>query len=145
MNISATTDIDFITRCILANYDWLTDDGDTCPGLYFPPFGDNITWVKVEEYGVFLLEQKNFVMFECHTALLPTARGKAVDIGKQALKWAFENTPALRIITAVPETNQLALRMALKSGFIQYGINTGSFCKHGKLYSQFLLGINKGD
>ena len=144
MNISTTTDIDFITKCVLANFDWLNDDGDTDPDLYFPPMGDNITWVKVGEYGVFLLERKNFIMFEVHTALLPIARGKSVEIGKQALKWAFENIQNLqRIITAVPETNPLALRMAIKSGFVQYGLNPSSFCKNGKLYEQILLGINK--
>ena len=143
MEISVTTDIDFITKCILANFDWLTDDGDTDPDLYFPPFGDHISWIKVGEFGVFLFERKNFVTFECHTALLPISRGKAVDIGKQALQWAWDNTPALRIITSVPETNPLALRMAQKSGFVQYGLNINSFCKNGKLYDQTLLGINK--
>lgn len=138
-----TTDADFITKCILANYDWLTDDGSPEKEFYFPPFSDSVLWVRADDYGVFLLEKKNHVMHECHTALLPNARGKAVEIGKAAIAWAFNNTDARRIITAVPESNPLALRMALKVGFVLYGINPDSFCKHGKLYSQKLLGINK--
>lgn len=145
MNIFLTTDADFITRCVLQNWDWLRDDGADDKDFYFPLINEHVQWARAEDYGVFMLTRCNFVTFECHTALLQNARGKAVEIGKAALKFAFENTPALRIITAVPENNTLALRMALKSGFTQYGINPGSFMKNGVLLSQTLLGINKGD
>jgi RimJ/RimL family protein N-acetyltransferase len=128
---------------VLSNWEWLTDDGETEPEFYFPPMGH--IWVRVEDYGVFMLTKCNHIMAECHTVLLPNARGKAVEIGKAALQWAFDNTSALRIITAVPETNPLALRMAIKSGFVQYGNNPKSFQKNNILYDQVLLGINKGE
>ncbi|MFA6204464.1 MAG: DUF2824 family protein [Gallionella sp.] len=138
-----TFDVDLVTRCVLSNWEWLHDDGMTDPDFYFPPM-DKL-WVRVGDYGVFLLTQNNHVTFECHTALLPNARGKAVEIGKAALAWAFKHTPAKRVITAVPENNPLALRMALKSGFKIYGINPGSFSRNGELLSQTLLGISKGE
>jgi len=143
MNISFTTDADFITRCVLQNWDWLRDDGADDKDFYFPPINEHVQWVRVGDYGVFMLTRCNHIMFECHTTLLPSARGKSVEIGKAALKFAFENTPALRIITAVPENNPLALRMALKSGFRVIGVNEKSFQKNGTLYDQTLLGISK--
>jgi RimJ/RimL family protein N-acetyltransferase len=138
-----TFDVDLITRCVLSNWEWLHDDGMTDPYFYFPPMGESITWVKVGELGVFLLERKNFVTFECHTALLKTARGKAVDAGKAALDWAWANTRAECITTSVPSFNPLALRLALKVGFKIIGINEKSFQKNGIIYDQTLLNISR--
>ena len=145
MNIAITTDIDFIVSCVTnpCNYGKLVDDYSPDPGLYFPPMHEGLMWVKVEDYGVFLLTKQSHIMYEVHTVLLPHTRGKAVEIGKNALKWAFANTDAKRIITAVPSYNQLALRLAHKVGFKEYGINPASFQKDGVLYSQTLLGISK--
>lgn len=138
-----TTDTNFVVKCVLANWESLKDDEETNKDLYFPPM--NNIWVRAGDYGVFLLEKKNLIMSEIHTALLPEARGKAVEIGEAALKWGFDNLPVKRFVTAVPEFNPLALRMALKCGFKIYGTNPNSFQKNGKLYSQTLLGINKGE
>lgn len=143
MNISITTDADYITNCILANYEWLTDDGTPEQDFYFPPFGDGILWVKVEDFGVFLLEKKNHVMYEVHTVLLPNAHGRAIEIGKAALDWAWNNTSAQRIVTTVPEYNPLALRLALRVGFTVYGLNPLSFSKDGVLFDQTLLGLSR--
>lgn len=143
MKAEQTFDVDLITKCVVSNWEWLHDDGETDPEFYFPPM--NHIWVKVDDYGVFMLTKCNHVMAECHTALLKNAHGKAVEIGKAALNWAFKNTSALRIITAVPESNPLALRFALRSGFKQYGVNPKSFQKNNILYDQVLLGINKGE
>jgi RimJ/RimL family protein N-acetyltransferase len=89
------------------------------------------------------LDEKEHGVFECHTALLPSAKGKSTEIGKEALEWVFKNTEATKIITSVPENNPMALRMALKSGFKIYGNKPDSFLKHGKLLSQTLLEIRK--
>ena len=143
--IEVTHDVDFIVSCVTNPMVWdkLTDDG--APELYYPPLGSGIMWVRAGDDGVFLLVEQNHVTYEVHTILLPRARGRAVEIGKEALKWAFANTKAKRIITNVPETNQLALRLAKKVGFKQYGINQKSFQKNGVLHDQFVLGISKED
>lgn len=143
MNISITTNADYITKCVLVNWDMATDDGAPEREFYFPPFGDSVMWVKVEDSGVFLLEKKNHILYEVHTILLPCARGRAVEIGKAALDWAWNNTPAQRIVTSVPEYNPLALRLALRVGFTVYGINPLSFSKDGVLFDQTLLGLSK--
>ena len=147
MIIARTYDEVFITNCITHPTVWNASGDDSCgdAGLFFLKMQDGIIWIRAEDYGVFMLHAHNSILFECHTMLLPHAHGKAVKIAKQALAWAFENTPALRIITNVPDFNVLALRMALKTGFKQYGLNEKSFMKNGILRDQRVLGINKGD
>lgn len=143
--IEITNNIDFIVSCVTNPYTWdkISDDGAPDKGLYFPPIGGGIIWVRVGDYGVFMLSKQNHVTYEVHTILLPCAKGKAVEIGKQALGWAWDNTDAKRLITNVPSFNPLALRLAKAVGFIEYGINQKSFQKNGILYDQTILGISK--
>jgi len=145
MKAEQTTDTDFIVKCVTHPLVWdhLTDDASPDVEFYFPPM--NVLWVRVEDYGVFMLTKLNCATHEVHTILLPSAKGKAVEIGKTALQWAWDNTDAKRIITRVPEFNPLALRLALKVGFVKYGVNTKSFQKRGVLYDVIELGINKGE
>ena len=143
MEVSPTKDVDFIVKCVLCNWDVASDDNCGDPDFYFPPMYDGITWYRVDDFGVYCLEKKADKLYECHTVLLPMARGKAVNITKEALTWAWGNLPVERIITAVPEFNKLALRLALKCGFVQYGINEKSFHKRGVLYDQILLELFK--
>lgn len=143
MQISFTTDADFITRCVLQNWDWLRDDGETEQEFWFPQINEYVQWVRAGDYGVFLLERRNFIEYSVHTALLKHSRGRAVEIGIAALDWAFKNTTALRLTTTVPSCNPLALRLALKVGFKTIGINERSFQKNGIIYDQTLLGISK--
>jgi len=142
--ISRTTDIDFIVKCVTASWAALTDDGAPNINLYFPPMGEDTQWYRADDWGVYLLHKQNHVTWEVHTCLLPHARGKAVEIGREALAWVWENTPALRIVTQVPSFNPLALRLAKKCGFEVIGINKKSFQKNGVLYDVTLLGISKG-
>ena len=145
--IELTTDVDFIVRCITHPYVWgnISDDGAPPMDLYFPPVNESVLWIRAGEYGVFALHKHNYVTYEAHTILLPHAKGLAVNIGVDALKWVFENTPAKRVVTNVPSFNHLALRLALRVGFKKIGINERSFCKNGVLYDQTFLGISKGD
>jgi len=147
MNIERTEDECFITKCIIEPKVWeaCTDDGCGDPDLFFLKMDSNTIWIKAEDYGVFMLHGHNHVLFECHTMLLPHAHGHAVEIAKEALKWAFENTPAERIITSVPYYNVLALKLAHKVGFKQYGLNEKAWKKNGKLHDLRMLGINKED
>jgi RimJ/RimL family protein N-acetyltransferase len=144
--IKTTTDQQFIADCVTHELVWdkLVDDGSPPKELYFPPM-QGVTWLRAGEYGVFALHKLNHITSEAHTILLPTARGKSVEIGKSALKFAFENCDVKRIVTNVPEYNVLALRLALKVGFKEIGVNAKSFQKNGILYDQIFLGISKED
>lgn len=143
MNISQTTDIDFIVKCVMASWEMLIDDGAGDKDLYFPPMTDDAKWYRVDDFGAFLMVRQNFATFEVHTCLLPHAKGKAVDIAKEAIAWAWDNTLAQRIITSVPSYNPLALRLAKKAGMTIYGVNQMSFSRNGILHDVTLLGISK--
>ena len=106
-------------------------------------------WVMVSEgdtsLGVFMLNPLNCICYEVHTALLPEAWGRSVEITKDGVLWLFENTPCRRVITNVPEYNRKALLLAKKTGMVQFGINPKSFLKNGVLYDQIMLGLSKED
>jgi hypothetical protein len=146
MQIERTFDECFITDCITspAVWDASSDDGCGDPDLFFLKLDPNTIWIKAGDYGVFMLHANNHTMYECHTMLLPRAHGKAVEIAKEAMKWAFENTPATRIITAVPTYNVLALRLAHRVGFVQWGLNVNAWKKNGIMHDLIMLGVSKG-
>ena len=143
MKVIRTKEIDYIVECVMASWDQTCDDGSVARDLYFPDVSDNVIWLRVEDFGVFAFTKMNHILFEVHTILLPSAHGKSVDIAKAVVQWMWDNTCARRIITSVPEFNQLALRLAERVGFIRYGVNVKSFQKNGYLFDQTMLGINK--
>lgn len=141
-----TTDSDFIHKCVTEPIVWRagTDDSmtDIVPQWMFIPT-DGKLWLRAGDYGLFMGEPRNGIMYEVHTMLLPHARGKAVDIAKGAMQWMFDNTKCLKIITHVPVFNVLAKRLAEHCRMKLIGINTSSFLKNGVLYDQYLYGITK--
>lgn len=143
-----TQDIDFIHKCVTEPIVWRagSDDGlaNIEPDLFFIK-PDGKLWLRAEDYGLFMGEPRNAVTYEVHTMLLPSARGKAIEIAKGAINWMFANTRCLRITTHVPEYNFLAKRLSIKSDMEFIGIDKKSFLKDGVLYDQFIYGISKED
>ncbi len=73
-----------------------------------------------------------------------TCRGKeAIRLGKQAIKWIFDNTSAMKINARIPNYNTKVLHYAVAVGFEQEGLDIQGFMKNGKLYDQFILGIRR--
>jgi RimJ/RimL family protein N-acetyltransferase len=93
--------------------------------------------------GLFLIHQHNFVLFEGHTCLLPLAWGQSTDAAKACIAWLFENTSCRRLVTSVPDGNDLALRLAKRAGMTEYGRNPRSIQRGGRQLDQVLLGISK--
>jgi len=143
-----TQDIDFIHKCVTNPIVWRAsvDHGmiDINPEIFFIQT-DGKLWLRAGDYGLFMGEPRNSVMYEVHTMLLPHARGKAIEIAKGAIKWMFDNTRCLRLITSVPSFNVLAKRLSIQSGMKLIGNNEKSFLRDGILYDQYLYGISKED
>lgn len=124
---------------------------DFCPEKaydFVPPIDDAHTYVgayRGDEYlGLFLLHPHTHILWEVHTCLLPVAWGStALKCTTACAQWVWDNTPCQRLITAVPEGNELALRLARRSGMGEYGVNPKSFARGGVLISQTLLGMNR--
>lgn len=114
---------------------------------YQPVDLDELYWLKVvddETIGAFLVHPNNSVCYEVHTCILPDAWGnKAKKASQLLLKWVFENTVCMKLVTHVPAYNKLAKRFAKNAGMKEEGINRQSFLRNGELLDQYLLGITK--
>lgn len=144
-----TEDENFINHCLTHPAAWRMGSDDSLSGanprLFFAQI-DGILYIKAGEYGLLILKPMNYISFDVHVALLPEARGKAVDICNGAMQWVFEHSArSLRLTASIPEYNKLAIRLAYKIGMEFIGINKLSFQKDGKLFDQHLFGISKGD
>ncbi len=128
-------------------YDWVSDDSCPKAEYFFPLVNDQIIYLGCflnEEYvGLFMIVPQAMVWHDFHTCLLPNAWGLSVDFVKLAVDWMFKNTECRRLTTIVPENNKLALKLAKKSGAIEYGFNPGSWLKNGILSGVHMLGISK--
>lgn len=93
--------------------------------------------------GAFLFLPQSSVCYEVHLALLPGAWGRSSECLRGANAWMFANSPARRIVGAVPAFNRLANRCAERAGMTRYGTNFKSFQKGGELHDLTLWGVSK--
>lgn len=152
IHFERTSDMD-IVRGIARHpriYEGISDDfspkvGDFNP-IDHPDIWYVLAWDDKELLGMWTLVPENHVCWEVHTCLLPSAWGpRASRAVKLAIRWAFENSKCLRLVTKVPAYNRIALRFAERAGMTEYGVNPKSFMKNGELHDQHLLGISKSE
>lgn len=129
-------------------YPHISDDG--CPPRqdFAAHLDDSLIYLGAfdggEYLGLFLAHPQNLVCYEVHTCLLPSAWGESALLASTACRdWLFSNTPCVRIITNVPDGNDLALSFAKRSGMSEFGRNPKSIQVNGILLDQVLLGISK--
>lgn len=108
---------------------------------------DAFYWMMLDDgepAGVFLVHAHNSICYEMHTSILPRAWGdKSADGAQMLLAWAFNTTPCMKMITAVPAYNRAALRFAKAGGMVEEGNNRSSYLRNGELVDQIMLGITK--
>lgn len=127
---------------------WITDDGTGPADQFTPPDLPSVWYVAVRDgndfMGIWMFVPRNAICYEVHTCLLPKAWGSfAVEASRAMSRWMWENSPARRIVTAVPAYNRLALNLARNAGMTQYGTDPQSCLKGGKVWDVHLLGISK--
>lgn len=148
MKYELTDDSEFVTRCLTHPEIWRMGSDDLMmeirPEIFFAQKSNNI-WLKAGDYGAFICIPINHISLDVHVALLPGAKGKAVEISRGAIEWMFMNTCYLHMIASIPEYNKLAIRLAGEVGMEFIGINKGSFMKNRKLRNQYLFRIQKED
>jgi RimJ/RimL family protein N-acetyltransferase len=128
-------------------YPHISDDGSP-PAAEYRPIESEAVWYIVvrdeeEVLGLWMLHPHNSICWEIHTALLPNAWGERGQRAARLLpEWIWKNTLCRRVMTNVPDNNRLALRFAREAGMTEFGVNSASFLKNGKLWDQVLLGIS---
>lgn len=96
--------------------------------------------------AVCFLMPMNGTTLDLHSAILPSSRGKqAIQIGHEVIRWIWENTRYIKLLTWIPASNVPAYAFARKCGFAVEGRATMSFMKNGKLQDQILAGLSKGE
>jgi RimJ/RimL family protein N-acetyltransferase len=152
MTFERTRDWDYIRRVAQHEKLWphLSDDFSGEREEWRPNESEHLVYVKVvdgdEPLGFFLLVPHSPVLWDIHTALLPSAWGaRARAAAEGIVAWLWENTEAARLITAVPTQNRLALRFAQRAGMTEYGRNPRCYRKRGQLEDLILLGLSRPD
>ena len=129
-------------------YDVCGDDFQPAREAFEPRTDAAIWYVMAHDgdvlLGLFAIAPQNAICYELHSRILPEAWGPlAREALKGIIQWTFANTPALRIVTFCPSYNRLAVKIGLRVGFTEYGVNPKSWMKGGKLWDQILMGISK--
>jgi len=150
MQFCITHDMELV-RSVLTHpkiYPHIVDDGCPPASEYIPQDLPTVWYVRVDDdgefLGLFVFTRESTATWEVHTCLLPVAYGlRAWAAALTVVEWLWANSPAHRLITKVPETNRLALKLAERAGFERYGLNPKSFLKFGVLLDQILLGVSR--
>ncbi len=144
-----TNDAEFIKYCITHPAVWrhIHDDAakNIDPKLYFPPMS-GVIYIKAGEFGLILGKRLNYINYDVHIALLPNARGRAVEICRGAMEWFLKASDLpLRLTASIPSNRQYVIKLAEKIGMQYIGVNKKSFLLNGVLYDQIIYGISKED
>lgn len=145
-----TFDMDFVTECLTSPSVWRMSKNDLFknvePELFFISDKLPFYYLNVEPgYGVLIGEPVDLDVYEVHVALMPKARGEAISICTQAIKWFFDNENCQKLTASIPSFNHHAMRLAKHCGFSMTGKREKAFAKDGKNYDLHLFEITRRD
>jgi RimJ/RimL family protein N-acetyltransferase len=130
-------------------YRQISDDGSPPPEEFQPSDHPAVTYLMAyqgeELLGLYVLVPHNSVCWEIHVAMLPTAWGRARAATRALFAWLWTHTPCRRLVASIPESNRLALALALDTGMRIFGFNEKSFLRGGRLEGQIMLGLSRPD
>ena len=94
--------------------------------------------------AAFLFIGVNYIMYEMHVAIIEgDTRRNGVKYAVEAARWMFKNTPCQKIISYIPEENELSVMFAKVCGMEQKTIIKDSILRNGKLGNLVLLDATK--
>lgn len=94
--------------------------------------------------GVIIFYKRNSFCWDTHVAILPEFRGRfVVEAYKEAFRWMFEKSPALKVKAWIPAYNLAAITLARAVGMQKEGRGLGEWKKNGKLYDVLYFGLRK--
>lgn len=150
VSVELLSDMDLVRETLVQPHVWeaLSDDGFIRPDQFEPqPIRGNYyigAWDGSEYLGLMIVYTLNAICGDVHVALLKSCGGiRAVQAGKLAIQWVWDNTHFRRLTSTNPTCNRLGARFARLVGMTQYGINPRSWLKDGNLYNSILFGVDK--
>lgn len=144
MMVSRTLDVTKINNVLKhpAIFDRISEDGVFFE-VWQPDTKQAFYLTDDQNIGVMVYHWINGITLECHVQVLPEHREKAFEFGQKAIRWAWMNTEATKIVAQIPSLYPDVLRFAYKHGFSFEGNNKQSYRKNGNIYDQYYLGLIK--
>lgn len=146
-----TNDYDLLNKLLVRDpqlYPFLGDD--FAPAIADAQVNENPSlWYILARQGEEILgfwqfEMRSQILMEFHTVMPLDGRALAAfDELLGADGWLWKNTPCVRAVTFVPESNPIAHRFGVRAGLKAFGRNPKSFQKAGVAQDLILLGISK--
>ena len=151
MIIDKTTDMEAVRNFLTEPAIWEAISGDFTGSIEeYSPESANYLYImgydKLEPIGLFIIHKTDLNLFQCHVQVIPEHRDRyAVEFGSGAVKWVWDNTELNKLIALIPEIYPNVHKFAEVQGFKQEGYITNSYKKNGKMYSQWLMTIDRGE
>lgn len=101
------------------------------------------TYVDGELAGAFMVVPWTNYCFQLHGGVIKKHWGKGKDICLSLGVFLFNNTPALKLVAAIPDFNHLMRKCVQAAGLKQEGIITKAFLKRMKLHNLYIYGIGR--
>lgn len=146
--IEPTTD-KVLVKSILTDpdlYKLISDDFSPPIEEFEPVWGDSIVYLLVKkEDKVIGVTVGHFITSSCmigHFNILPEYWGDNKEANRACIDWAFENTNTIKCIAFIPEYCKEVLASALSMGCYEEGYISNSILKGGKLYGQWMVGVD---
>ena len=115
---------------------------------YEPDLSARSLWLKVmidnNMAGMVLMENYNLSTLKLHPYLLKAHKSHSRELIKELLS-LFLKTPDFvnKLVVEIPTHRKIVYNLAKKTGFVDEGINRGSFLKDGVFLDQWNLGLTK--
>lgn len=93
--------------------------------------------------GCWLMHHTNSTTLEVHIQVLKEYRTHSEEICRGFIAWAWDNTPAQKLVAQIPTLYPNVKAFAETMGFRVEGINASSIQKDGQLYDQYYMGLTK--
>lgn len=102
-------------------------------------------FMDYELVGCYMLSSKSFHWVEGHVALLPEARGLVgIEIGKQAIRWVWNNSEAKLITSPIPACNKKSSAYARSIGMTHMQRIPKIWLKNGQLWDINIFKVERG-
>lgn len=134
-----------LIRAVFARPDiWphVSDDFSGPAEDWQPQFPDGVHWLMPERNDAcFLMHKHRETIWEVHAAVLPDARERSVEYGKQVIEWMRANTKCACILSYVPRGKYAALALDRALGFRRVGTLPKCLRWNGRMVEQTLMAL----